>query len=92
MTIFERLDYAQKVWQLVVPSVEIPPQQTFVLWLSKSTDAELESAILHIPDRIKNWAKKFGSVESEQVHRFVTSQLVDMRSRRGQQKRQEQPA
>jgi hypothetical protein len=66
----------------VVPSVEMPPQQTLVLWLSKNTNEELEAAILHIPDRIKNWAKKFGSIESEQVHRFVTSQLVDMRSRR----------
>ena len=82
MSFLLRFEQATKLWALVVPAVPAPPDSTFVGWLGKVTDAEFETAVLKIPHRIRNWEKKYGSVNAVEVYKFVTSQLNEMCERR----------
>lgn len=81
MSILDRLETAQKVWDVAVPGVPRPADSQFVTWLAESSDEAVERVILRIPRRIRNWDKKYGSVNAVEVYKFVTASLNEMRQR-----------
>lgn len=80
MTFLMRLENAQKLWKFVIPTVTLPPNETWVRWLSASTDADFEKAILQIPSRFRDNLP--GDVE---IHKFVSAVLSRFRQARMRQ-------
>jgi hypothetical protein len=75
-----------KLWEFVAANFEPPSNETWTRWLAAYTDVELEKAIVQVPHRFRN--QKPDSPEA--VHRFVTSTLAVLRTKR--KKQQEQSA
>jgi hypothetical protein len=55
LNFLQRLKYMQELWAVVLPAIPLPPNPTFVGWLSRFTDSELERALTQVPHRIRNW-------------------------------------
>jgi hypothetical protein len=79
MGILQRLDNAKRVWGVACPAVPPPPDETILTWLSVNIDDDIERVFLRIPRRIRNWDKKYGSVNSINVYKFVTASLSEIR-------------
>ena len=84
LNFLQRLKYAQELWAVVLPVIPCPPTPTLVGWLTKFSDQELERAFTQVPHRIRNWTIN-GPVDSDGIHRLVTSFLSKAKGRRGNQ-------
>jgi len=84
MNILQRLETARRVWDVAVPGVPRPADSQLVTWLAESSDDAVERVILRIPRRIRNWDKKYGSVNAVEVYKFVTASLNEMRQQQTQ--------
>lgn len=74
LNFLQRLKYAQELWAVVLPAIPLPPNPTFVGWLSRFTDSELERALTQVPHRIRNWTIA-GTLNADEVYRLVSSFL-----------------
>jgi len=71
-----------KLWAFVAAKYEPPSNETWTRWLAAYNDEELEKAIVQVLHRFRN--QKPDSPEA--VHRFVTSTLALLRTKRNKQK------
>ncbi len=74
LNFLQRLKYAQELWAVVLPAIPLPPNPTFVGWLSRFTDSELERALTQVPHRIRNWTIG-GTPNADEIYRLVSSFL-----------------
>lgn len=79
MTLLNRLAEAQRLWNFALPNTPEPPNQTWVRWLSKFTDEEIEKAITRLVSRYQTQALP----EGDALYRVMTSNLVHLRDQRG---------
>ena len=77
MIFLTRLEEAQKLWKFVIPTVALPPNETWIRWLTVSPDADFEKAVLQIPSRFKE-----GLPSDEDVYRFMSAVLGRFRQAR----------
>jgi hypothetical protein len=75
MKFLDRFDNARKLWEFTLPSVPLPPNDTFIGWLAVYGDSEFESAVIPIPHRIRNFPEKYGAIDSDKVYKLVSSFL-----------------
>lgn len=80
LTFLERQAAAERLWTFVLPTVAVPPNLTWVRWLSASTDKDIEKAITQVPYRFQK-----GLPKAEEIYRFVSSILSVWRQRRMRQ-------
>lgn len=74
LAFIERVRTAQALWTFVLPTVALPPNETWVRWLSSASDAEFESAVLKVPKRYR------GQYPADaEVYKFVSSVLANLR-------------
>ena len=73
LNFLQRLKYAQELWAVVLPAIQVPPNPTFVGWLSRFTDSELERALTQVPHRIRNWT--IAGTLTRTYYRLVSSFL-----------------
>jgi hypothetical protein len=74
LNFLQRLKYSQELWAVVLPAIALPPNPTFVGWLSRFTDSELERALTQVPHRIRNWTIG-GTPNADEIYRLVSSFL-----------------
>ena len=74
LNFLQRLKYMQELWAVVLPAIPLPPNPTFVGWLSRFTDSELERALTQVPHRIRNWTIA-GTPNADEIYRLISSFL-----------------
>jgi hypothetical protein len=77
MTFLERLDYAKKLWAIVLPTTPLPPQPTLVGWLAVYADPEFEAVIVRMPYRLTQNPERV--LTNDEVCRIISSQLKESR-------------
>ena len=73
----ERLQSAQQTWKYVIPEVDLPPSVTWIRWLAAFRDAEIDRAILRVPERFANQHPS-----ALDVHKYITAILSILRKQR----------
>jgi hypothetical protein len=74
MTFLQRVENAQKLWKFVIPETPLPPNETWIRWLTSYRDEQFEKVVLQIPNRFRS--KK---PSAEEVYRCVSSMLSNRR-------------
>jgi len=74
LNFLQRLKYVHELWAVVLPAIPLPPNPTFVGWLAKFSDTELERALTQVPHRIRNWTIA-GTPNPDEIYRLVSSFL-----------------
>jgi hypothetical protein len=77
MTFLERLDYAKKLWGVVLPGTPPPPQPTLISWLAVYSDDEFEKVIVRIPYRLTQNPSRV--LSPDEIYTIISSQLKDAR-------------
>jgi hypothetical protein len=80
LNFLQRLKYAQELWAVVLPAIQVPPNSTFVGWLARFTDNELERALTQVPHRIRNWTIA-GTPNADEIYRLISSFLSKAKRR-----------
>jgi hypothetical protein len=75
MTFIERFESARKLWAIMLPGVELPPDNTLCSWLNVYGDHEFETAIIHIPRRIESWRRRYKKFDPVNVYKLVSTYL-----------------
>lgn len=81
MTLLTRLEAIKKVWVLLLPWCEIPPDATLARWLMGYPDAELEKVLYQTA---AYWSKRPHNVP-ENVHRYISGTLSQRKLKRQRQ-------
>ncbi len=81
MKFLDRFDNAKKVWELALPTIPIPPNETLIGWLAVYEDGEFEAAVIRVPYRLSQGSMGRGTASPEDVYRLVSSLLKDGRAR-----------
>jgi hypothetical protein len=75
MRFLDRFENAKKVWELALPTVPVPPNETLIGWLAVYSDEELEAAVVRIPYRLGQGSMGRRTVTTQDVYRLVSSLL-----------------
>lgn len=75
MTFIERLESVKKLWAIMLPSIELPPDKTFCSWLNVYGDKEFETAVIRVPRRIRNWEMRYGRIDPVRVYKLMSTFL-----------------
>lgn len=75
MTFIERFESARKLWMVMLPGVELPPDKTLCSWLNVYGDHEFETAIIHIPRRIESWRRRYKKFDPVNVYKLMSTYL-----------------
>ena len=82
MTFFLRLENAQKLWKFALPTVPLPPNETWTRWLATSLDEEVEKVVALVPVR-----RSRGDLQTDlEVYKFVSAVLGRYRQARQREK------
>ena len=73
-SIIERYERAVKLWEFISPNLPVPPRERLVLWLSKSTDEQIEQGFLAVPHRFRNRLP----FAPEEAYAIVRQKLIDL--------------
>jgi hypothetical protein len=73
-SLVERFSLVKQTWELLLPAIPQPPQETFVLWIGTYQDNIIERALFNASRKFKNNQ----SVEPERVYRSVSAELRDL--------------
>jgi hypothetical protein len=82
MKFLDRFENAKRVWELALPTVPMPSNQTLIGWLAVYRDDEYESAVVRTPHRLSQGSMGRGIVIPDNVYRLVSSLLHGERARR----------
>jgi hypothetical protein len=71
VTLFERIEYVNKLWSMVCPMIEPPADKWLALWCTNYEQEVIEAGLART-------GQKFGNeqlVDADRAHRYATSVL-----------------
>jgi hypothetical protein len=77
MNTLEQLEYLKKVWATVLPSVPLPPDDSFTRWAASFGVVNVEAVINEIPYRLQRTTRP----PVDAIYRIVSSQLKSRKAR-----------
>src|SRR5262249_1455365 len=89
MKFLDRFQNAQKIWELALPTVSLPPNETLIGWLAVYSDAEFEAAIVRTPYRLSQGGMGRGQPHAQAVYRLISSLLKNNRQQTANKKKSE---
>ncbi len=75
MTFIDRFESAKRLWAMMLPGIELPPDKTLCSWLNVYGDKDFETAVIHIPRRVRNWEARYGRIDPVHVYRLMSTYL-----------------
>src|SRR5277367_1842431 len=75
MSILQRADDFKRLWNLLLPSVPMPDDQSIVRWIDTFTDPEIEYALT----RTRRKFLFLPATAPVMIHKYVTGVLVNQR-------------
>jgi len=73
MTLVERIETAQALWTMAMPTIPVPPSQTFVTWLMIYDDSLMEIGIARTAEKMRWKSDNKIEIEETDAARYCTS-------------------